>query len=419
MTKEEIQVQATILKKNIGYILEKVKLNNKWKSVANVVFDKFHQRQPKKYLNNKEGFERFIDLLKKNVSDPKRHNVKFLTELYDYLRELEDIKKLDIPDYDISKSGDSISKLCNKYLDKFLKRDFRISEQDLENLIKNADIGNTLARRTMGDYYLYGGNLGIPNFIEAHRYYSLAVEDNCYISAYQLGQMYESENGFFNHKPIAYKYYELALQYYFLQALNTIQADNSDYPMFPNVFSKVAYYEGYLKAEIDNETFFAIAYLGYKAKDIISILYVAYALLVGKGCEVNVDLAIEVYQSILSLETSNYFKSLAISRLAIIYRDLLNDDKKFLCYKEQLRAICPPEWSEKELVFNIENKARVECVPTYINHILNKYKCDLWNSNSFTQGIYKTEEDNLYYKVSQIEKRETSHQNFCVNRTIL
>lgn len=412
MGRKEIKdtAEATILKKNIERILKNLGLENKWKGIAKKLLDDFIQKGEYKKDDENSVFK-LADRIKTNLSYKKRNNIKFLTELHKLLYNLEEVKKLDIPNYDTSASGDSISDLCKKYLKNFLERKFEIPKSDLDILIKHAHIGNTLARRTLGDFYLYGGNLGIPNFIEAHHYYTLAIEDNCYISAYQLGQMYENNNGFFNHIAIAYKYYELSLQFYFIK-LAQCMVNKRDFPNFPNVFSKVAYYAGYLKNENDDQTFYAMSYLGYKQGDKVCSLFLAYSLLIGKGIDENLGLAIEIYKEIIANGVKTHFDLIALSSLALIYRDILNNLELYNKYKGLFIELYP-NLSDEEIVFTIEWNVFNLNPRSLMNKIRSKHN-DLWNCNHQFKGFL----GEVYSSVDKLIHKETNHNNLKFKQTV-
>ncbi|AHG72671.1 TPR repeat protein, SEL1 subfamily [Mannheimia sp. USDA-ARS-USMARC-1261] len=412
MGRKEIKdtAEATILKKNIERILKNLGLENKWKKIASDLLDDFCQKGEYK-KNDVRSLDKLADRIKTNLSYKKRNNTKFLTELYRSLCNLEEVKKLDIPNFDTSESGDSISDLCKKYLKNFLERKFEIPKPDLDILIKNAHMGHTLARRTLGDYYLYGGNLGIPNFIEAHHYYTFAIEDNCYISAYQLGQMYENKNGFFNHIAIAYKYYELSLQFYFIK-LAQCMVNKRDFPNFPNVFSKVAYYAGYLKNEHDDQTFYAMSYLGYKEGDKVCSLFLAYSLLIGKGIDENLDLAIEIYKEMIANGIKTHSDLIALSCLALIYRDILNDVELYSKYKN-LFVDLYPNLSDEEIVFRMENTI-FEINPRMIMSYISTKNKDLWNCNNQFQSSHFE----FLSSVDKIIHKERNHNNLKFKQTV-
>lgn len=412
MERKEIKdtTEAVILKKNIEKILKNLGLENKWKGIAKKILDDFIQKGEYE-KDDEDSVFKLADRIKTNLSYKNRNNIKFLTDLYKLLCNLEEVKKLDIPNYDTSESGDSISDLCRKYLKNFLERRFEIPKSDLDTLIKNSHIGHTLARRTLGDYYLYGGNLGIPNFIEAHHYYTLAIEDECYISAYQLGQMYENENGFFNHKAIAYKYYELSAKFYFIKLAQCI-ANEKDFPTFPNVFSKVAYYSGYLKDNPDDNTFFVMSYFGYLSRDKICSLFLAYSLLIGKGIDENLDLAIEIYKEIIANGVKTHFELIALSSLALIYRDILNNLELYNKYKGLFIDLYP-DLSDEEIIFEMEcNTFNLD--PRSLMKKISRKHNDLWNCNNQYQrshfGFLSTD-DKLIHK-------ESNHKNLKFKHTI-
>lgn len=404
-------VNAIILKKNIENILKKLDLEKKWTMISLSLIGDFCQKEPKRYKGDQYSIDKLADRIKTNLSYKNRNNVKFLTDLYKSLCNLEEVKKLGIPNFDASESGDSISDLCKKYLKNFLERKFEIPKSDLDTLIKNADIGHTIARRTLGDFYLYGGNLGIPNFIEAHHYYTLAIEDNCYISAYQLGQMYENNNGFFNHIAIAYKYYELSLQFYFIK-LAQCMVNKRDFPNFPNVFSKVAYYAGYLKNENDDQTFYAMSYLGYKQGDKVCSLFLAYSLLIGKGIDENVGLSIEIYKEIIANGVKTHFELIALSSLALIYRDILNNLELYNKYKSLFIELYP-DLSDEEIVFKMECNTLSLDPRSLMKKISSKHN-DLWNCNNQFQSSHFE----FLSSVDKIIHKERNHNNLKFKRTV-
>lgn len=412
MERKEIKdtAEATILKKNIERILKNLGLENKWKGIAKKLLDDFIQKGEYKKDDENSVFK-LADRIKTNLSYKRRNNIKFLTELHKLLYNLEEVKKLGIPNYDTSESGDSISDLCKKYLKNFLERKFEIPKLDLDILIKHAHIGNTLARRTLGDYYLYGGNLGIPNFIEAHHYYTLAIEDNCYISAYQLGQMYENENGFFNHRAIAYKYYELSLQFYLIELALCIENERG-FPKFPNVFSKISYYVGYLKEEPEDKTFCVMSYLGYLSGDKVCSLFLAYSLLIGKGIDENLGLAIEIYKEIIANGVKTHFDLIALSSLALIYRDILNNLELYNKYKGLFIELYP-NLSDEEIVFKMECNTLSLDPRSLMKKISSKHN-DLWNCNNQFHGLI----GEVHSTVDKIILKETSHNNLKFKQTI-
>lgn len=413
------KLRSLVLKKQIEEILRKLNISHKWKEIASFLFDDFVKKGYKYDENKADDLKKLSDLIKTNLSYDDRNNIKFLSDLYDILRRKEEVIDLEIPNYDPA-SDDPISILCNKYLARFSERKFSAKKEDFENLVKYADAGHLLARRTLGDYFLYGGNLGIPNFIESHRYYTLAAEDGCYISAYQLGELYLNKNGFFYHEALAYKYYDLALANYFKKIAEIIK-DNKEINSgiyFPNVFHKVAYYNGYLRSPVDDGCFFAISYLGYIYKDAISSLYFAYALCIGKGCNEDLDTAISLYQELSNRDEKSYFSMIALARLALIYRDIKKEEDKYLgLMREFSKRYFPNYKDESKVVFEIEWHGGYEATPRAISLYISKNKKELWNCNTqFQNSLF--DKRGIGDSDMLLQAREERHKNWKTERTV-
>lgn len=192
MMNEELKVK--LLKESIKEIISRLGLTSKWKSVTSLVSDHFIDRNLMD--NTPDGFNKLKENIRKSLTEEKRKNIELLNNLKVALDE-----------------KDHITKLCEKYLINFRKKEFFIPENDLKELKLKADNGHLLCQRTLGEYYQFGGNFGIPNIIDAHKYYTQSFEQYDWVSAIYLGKLY-SEYPLYN-EDIACKYYEYAILFYF------------------------------------------------------------------------------------------------------------------------------------------------------------------------------------------------------------
>lgn len=186
--------KAQLLKESINEIIKRLGLTSKWKDITFLLYDDLVKKKLRE--DNSESFEKLKESIRKTLQDEKRKNIKLLNSLKSVLEE-----------------KDHITKLCEKYLINFRNKKFFIPENDLKELKEKADNGHLLCQRTLGEHYQFGGNFGIPNVLDAHKYYTQSFEQYDWISAIYLGKLY-SEHPLYN-GDIACKYYEYAILFYF------------------------------------------------------------------------------------------------------------------------------------------------------------------------------------------------------------
>lgn len=206
------KVKAKEIKSSINLTLESLGKSRKWLEIAGLVFAVFKgEKYPE---NDANSLDRLANVIRKNLVEEDRNQVEFLSKLDNAL-----------------KTNDYTYNLCEKYLGEFRNKKYFIPENDLKRLREKANDGNKLAQRVIGDHYRYGGNFGVPNITEAHRYYSMAFEGGCHISSLHLANIYSNREYYMFNKDIALRYYSYSLLFYFEgdNYFNYVNLDDKDF----------------------------------------------------------------------------------------------------------------------------------------------------------------------------------------------
>lgn len=206
------KVKAEEIKSSINLTLESLGKSRKWLEIAGLVFAVF---KGEKYPENDDNsLNRLANVIRKNLVEEDRNQVEFLSKL----------------DYALKTKDDAYT-LCEKYLGEFRNKKYFIPENELKSLREKANDGHKLAQRVIGDHYRYGGNFGVPNITEAHRYYSMAFEGGCHISSLHLANIYSNREYYMFNKDIALRYYSYSLLFYFEgdNYSNYVNLDDKDF----------------------------------------------------------------------------------------------------------------------------------------------------------------------------------------------
>lgn len=298
----------------------KKKLNLSWPKLAERIYYTLHNEADEHQSAEEEenAVQRYSDKLKKAIERKKkeqkqsRKRIYIIDDALKCLSKLKEVKALDLPesdeDWQARYNNDYINEICHLYNFHFAtkKSNSVFPESLLKNLnrvISFANKGHCLAQKTMGDFYFYGGNLGIPNFIQAYDYYTRAANQKCGESLYQLGLMHEYDfSGFEENVYLAFKYYFLSAEQNYLMAIN-----------------KVAFFygKGY-GVKQDNTLFFEYSEKSTKLDDEMGWCLLAYAYTIGKGTEVNLKKAADIYQKLFDKKGKYWLH--ACARLSYLHK---------------------------------------------------------------------------------------------------
>lgn len=405
------EFKAKELKSSINSTLESLGLTSKWLAIAGLVFDVF--KGGKYQENDGNSLSKLATLIRKNIVDDSRNKVDFLETLDNAL-----------------KHNDYITKLCMKYLNEFRDNKYIIPENDLKTLRERANNGHRLAQRIIGDHYRYGGNFSIPNIMEAHKYYSYAFENGCYISSYYLGEIYSNKYSFFHNNDLACSYYSYSLLFYFEgdryfefikgkdfilsylksrkdlflssledllkkdKEISCIKADkfnnNEDlenifelpiikdnlyylYHKIKNIYlhnNQIKTVLGWLGKcyQKNDDGFFLLSLFGSICGDLESIWHLAFAFRIGKGVEKDLNISLMCYLILLEIGRGTHWEIKVMAALALIQQNIQGDNitKEFQQILEDMR---PYFFIYNKMKFEESNNVTKEEVDMWIRYL--------------------------------------------------